>query len=111
MFLYFELLTKNPVFACTTMPLVSIGVHEDQYTESFSERDMRIYNDYKYMYTKYHLQESAACRDYFTQEFIIKYHMGCKEAKALGIGMNVWLRKWIAEQRATVQCFLQNRFR
>ena len=111
MFLYFELLRKSPVFACTTKPLVSIGVHENQYTESFSERDLRIYQDYRYMYTKYQLQKSAACRDYFTEKFVIKYHMGCKEAKELGIGLNVWVRKWIAEQRATVQCFLQNRFR
>lgn len=111
MFLYFELLGKSSVFAYTTKPLVSIGVHENQYTESFSERDKRIYNDYRYMYTKYHLQESAACREYFTEKFIIKYHMGCKEAKELGIGWNVWLCKWIAEQKATVQCFLQNRFR
>ncbi len=111
MFLYFDLLKKSPVFACTTKPLVSIGVHANQYTESFSERDMRIYNDYRYMYTKYHLQESAACRDYFAEKFIIKYHMGCKEAEKLGIGRKVWLGKWIAEQRATVKCFLQNQFR
>lgn len=111
MFLYFDLLGKCPVFACTTEPLVSIGVHENQYTESFSERDMRIYNDYRYMYTKYHLQESAVCREYFTEKFIIKYHTGLKEAKALGISGDMWVRKWIAEQRATVQCFLQNRFR
>lgn len=110
MFLYFDLLEKNPVFAYTTRPLVSIGVHENQYTESFSERDMRIYNDYRYMYTKYHLQESAACREYFTEQFIIKYHTGCREAKALGIGWNVWMQKWLAEQRVTVQCFLRNRF-
>lgn len=110
MFLYFDLLEKSPDFAYTTKPLVSIGVHEKQYTESFSERDMRIYNDYRYMYTKYHLQESAACREYFTKKFIIKYHMGCGEAKALGISRGMWMRKWIAEQKATVQCFVKNRF-
>lgn len=111
MFLYFELLGKNPVFAYTTRPLVSIGVHENQYTESFSERDQRIYDDYRYMYTKYHLWESAACRDFFAENFVIKYHTGCKEARALGISRNVWMHKWVAEQAATVRCFLQNRFR
>ena len=111
MFLYFELLGKSPVFAYTTKPLVSIGVHENQYTESFSERDKRIYDDYRYMYTKYYLQESAACREYFTEKFIIKYHRGLREVKTLGIGWDVWLCKWIAEQKVTVQCFLQNRFR
>jgi len=110
MFLYFDLLERNPIFAYTTKPLVSIGVHENQYTESFSERDMRIYNDYRYMYTKYHLQESVACREYFTEQFIIKYHMGYREAKALGIDWNSWICKWIAEQKAALQCFVRNRF-
>ena len=90
---------------------MSIGVHENQYTESFSERDIRIYRDYRYMYTKYHLQESRACREYFTEKFIIKYHMGIREAKTLGISRGMWLRKWAAEQRATVQCFVRNRFK
>lgn len=111
MFLYFALLERCPVFAYTREPLVSIGVHEKQYTESFSERDMRIYNDYRYLYTKHRLRESAACRDYFAEKFVIKYHTGYKEAKALGIDRSVWLGKWAAEQYATVRCFLQNRFR
>lgn len=111
MFLYFELFAGSPVFAYTTRPLVSIGVHENQYTESFSERDMRIYNDYRYMYTKYRLQESAACRDYFAENFIIPYHTGYQEAKALGISREVWVRKWLAGKKASVQCFLQSRIR
>ncbi len=111
MFLYFDLLEKGSDFAYTKKPLVSIGVHENQYTESFSERDIRIYRDYRYMYTKYHLQESRACREYFTEKFIIKYHMGIREAKTLGISRCMWLRKWAAEQRATVQCFVRNRFK
>ncbi|MDE5697182.1 MAG: glycosyltransferase [Lachnospiraceae bacterium] len=111
MFLYFDLLERNDAFAYTKEPLVSIGVHENQYTESFSEKDMRIYNDYRYMYTKYHLQESAACREYFTEKFIVKYHMGFQEAKALGIDRNLWTRKWIAEQKAMVRCFLGNRLK
>lgn len=109
MFLYFDLLEKCPAFAYTREPLVSIGVHENQYTESFTEKDMRIYDDYRYMYTKYHLQESAACREYFTERFIMKYHMGYREAKALGIGRDMWTRKWIAERAATVRCFVGSR--
>lgn len=110
MFLYFELLEKCHKFAYTKKPLVSIGVHEHQYTESFSEKDMRIYNDYKYMYTKYHLEESAACRAYFTEAFIMKYHTGCREARALGISRGVWTCKWLAEQSAAIRCFIKNRF-
>ncbi len=111
MFLYFDLLEKCAEFAYTKKPLVSIGVHKHQYTESFSEKDMRIYQDYRYMYTKYHLKESIECREYFAEKFIVKYHKGAAEVKALGIGWNVWVRKWIAEQKATVQCFVKNRFR
>lgn len=109
MFLFFELLQKSPVFAYTTKPLVCIGVHEHQYTESFSERDMRIYNDYRYMYQKYHLQESEACRAYFTKQFIIKYHKNIKEAKTLGIDSSMYWKKWFAEQRETIRCFINAR--
>lgn len=111
MFLYFDLLERNPVFACTKEPLVSIGVHANQYTESFSEKDMRIYRDYRYMYTKYHLRQSAACREYFAENFIVKYHMGGGEARALGISGGLLMRKRISELRAAVNCFIGNRFR
>ena len=67
MFLYFELLKKSEKFAYTKEPLICVGVHENQYTETFSERDERIYNDYRYMYTKYQLQDSENCRGYFTE--------------------------------------------
>lgn len=109
MFLYFELLQKNPRFAYTKEPLVSVGVHENQYTESFAEKDMRIYNDYRYMYTKYSLSGSDSCREYFTERFIMKYHMGCREAKALGIDSSMYWKKWLAERRETVRCFVHAR--
>lgn len=109
MFLYFDLLQKSPEFVYTREPLISIGVHEKQYTESFSEKDMRIYNDYRYMYLKYHLQKSAVCRAYFTENFILKYHTGFCEARKLGIDKQMFIKKWFAEQKATVQCFLKNR--
>lgn len=108
-FLYFELLQGNRQFVYTEQPLVSIGVHAHQYTESFSEKDMRIYNDYRYMYTKYHLKESRMCREYFTEQFIVKYHQGPKEAKTLGIDGGTFWRKWFAQQRETVRCFIKAR--
>ncbi len=109
MFLYFDLLERNQQFVYTKEPLISIGVHENQYTETFSEKDMRIYNDYRYMYTKYHLQESKACREYFAEQFVIKYHKGLSEAKALEIDTGTYWRKWFAEQKETVRCFLRAR--
>ena len=109
MFLYFDLLEKNPVFAYTKEPLISIGVHKKQYTESFAKNDLRIYNDYRYMYLKYHLQENFACRAYFTEKFLLKYHRGLREAKELGIDKHMFFQKWFVEQKATIQCFLRNR--
>ena len=41
MFLYFEILQKNPYFAATKEPLISIGIHEEQYTGMFAEKDIR----------------------------------------------------------------------
>lgn len=106
MFLYFNLLEKSNEFAYTKEPLICVGVHENQYTETFSEKDMRIYNDYRYMYTKYQLQESRACQEYFTEQFVIKYHKGMQETKALGISASLYWKKWFAEQRETIKCFV-----
>lgn len=109
MFLYFDLLKKSEKFAYTKEPLICVGVHENQYTETFSERDVRIYNDYRYMYTKYQLQESENCRGYFTEQFIIKYHKGLQEAKELGITGKMYWKKWLVEQKETVKCFVNAR--
>ena len=94
MFLYFDLLRADHEFVYTREPLISIGMHENQYTETFTERDMRIYNDYRYLYTKYGLQDCQECREYFTENFIIKYHKGLKEARALGIDARMYWNKW-----------------
>ena len=111
MFLYFDLLQKKSVFAYTEKPLISIGVHAHQYTESFSDRDIRIYDDYRYMYTKYNLWESKACRKYFLDKFIIKYHKGLKEAKSLGISSFMYYMRWLREQKETVRCFIKSRMK
>jgi hypothetical protein len=113
-FLYFELFgkatDKSKAFAYTTKPLISIGVHENQYTESFDENDMRIYNDYKYMYTKYNLSQSKECREYFAEKYIVKYHKGIKEAKSLGIGINLFVIKYLAELKESVKCYIKYHF-
>lgn len=109
MFLYFDILEKSPVSAYTEEPLVSIGVHEKQYTESFSEKDMRIYNDYRYMYTKYGLRESRACREYFLKKFIIKYGQGPREARKLGIGALPYMKYSFLEFADSARCFVNHR--
>ena len=75
-----EILKRNPVFAYTPEPLISIGIHENQYTESFGEKDDRIYQDYRYLFQKYELAESRACREYFLEKYIIRFSKGKKEA-------------------------------
>ncbi len=62
--LYLHILSENPHFAYTAEPLVSIGIHEDQYTNQFSSGDSRIINDYKYIYKKYDLSTNGKCRKY-----------------------------------------------
>jgi glycosyltransferase involved in cell wall biosynthesis len=112
-FLYFELFSKavdkSKAFVYTEKPLISIGVHENQYTESFSDNDMRIYNDYKYMYTKYNLKECPECREYFAKKYIVKYHQGIKEAKTLGIEPGIVIKKYLLESIESIKCFIGSR--
>lgn len=84
--LYLQLLQKNPRFVSTDRPLVSIGMHEEQYTHSFSKRDERIFQDYLRMYRKYRLWENERCRDFFLREYIVKYRKSRKLAKECHIG-------------------------
>lgn len=79
--LYFLLLEKNPSFVATDSPLVSIGLHEEQYTHSFSQQDDRIFNDYLYMYRKHELWKNELCRDFFLKEYIVKFRKRSDVAK------------------------------
>ena len=85
MFLYFDILEKNPVFTWTKEPLINIGEHEEQYTYMFKEQDERKYEDYRYMYEKYGLSASNDCKEYFFREFLLPYGKGSKAAAACGI--------------------------
>ena len=85
-FLYMEILKKNPKFVFLEEPLISIGIHDNQYTESFAENDSRIFKDYQYMFEKYNLQDSRECRDYFLYKYLIRYPGGKKEAGKAGYG-------------------------
>ena len=85
MFLYFDILEKNPVFTWTKEPLINIGEHEEQYTYMFKEQDERKYEDYRYMYEKYGLSASNDCKEFFFREFLLPYGKGSKAAAACGI--------------------------
>lgn len=111
MFLFFELLKGCSEFAYTKEPLISIGVHEHQYTEMFSDKDIRVYNDYRYMYTKYELDKNDECKEYFLSNFIVKYNMGLKEANKMGISTGKYFKAYIKEKGLSVKCFVKNKFR
>ena len=95
MFLYFDILSKNPVFAWTDEALINIGEHEEQYTNMFRERDERKYEDYRYMYEKYELSASDDCKEYFLREFLLPYGKNSKTAAACGIEPGVYRRERI----------------
>lgn len=82
--LYLQLLKHNPVFAYTRDPLISIGLHGEQYTHMFSEKDDRIFNDYLFMYEKFHLEKNEACKHFFLEEYILKFDKGGAMAKRCG---------------------------
>ena len=109
MFLYFDLLAKNATFVSTTEPLISIGVHEHQYTESFSEKDNRIYQDYKYMFEKYHLVQVKECRKFFLQKYMMPFKKGVSEAKALQIPVIEYGFAWLHNLGRTAKSFILHR--
>ena len=109
MFLYFDILRDHPVFAWTKEPLISIGLHEKQYTQTFTKRDERIYDDYRYLYQKYHLWESPACRAYMMKELVFPYHKGFAEAKANHIPRGEYICGWIHDKIKTLMSFMKNR--
>ena len=92
MFLYFEILQKNPRFAFTPEPLISIGVHEEQYTESFTEKDIRKYQDRLLMYEKYGLKAQEDCRKEMLR-LAVMYGQGWKTASACGASLGEYLKQ------------------
>ncbi|MGN1023037.1 MAG: glycosyltransferase family 2 protein [Lachnospiraceae bacterium] len=111
MYLYADLLKNNPRFVCTKAPLISIGMHPGQYTESFAEKDERIYADYRYFYLKYDLSASPACRAYFLSRFLVKYKKPWQEAKDLGYTRGEYLKALAGEGQSTLRSFLGARMR
>ena len=92
MFLYFEILQKNPRFAFTPEPLISIGVHEEQYTESFTEKDIRKYQDRLLMYEKYGLKTQEDCRKEMLR-LTVMYGQGVQAASACGASLGEYLKQ------------------
>lgn len=94
MFLYFEILKNNPVVVHTREALISIGIHEEQYTGMFKEKDIRKFNDMQYLYQKYNLWESRDCRDYMLLQ-ILKFKQGWKMAKSCRISFGSYWKQGV----------------
>ncbi len=110
-FLYMEILSRNPKFVDTSEPLVSIGIHGGQYTEGFSNKDDRVYNDYRYMFIKYNLKDSYMCKRHMTENYIVKWHKGPSEAKKLGIESTLYWNMALKEFALAVRCFTGSRIK
>ncbi len=92
MFLYFEILSRNPHFVCTGKPLVSIGIHEEQYTGTFAERDIRKFQDSRFLYEKYHLEENEDCRREMLRLTVV-YDQGWESARSCGASPGEYIRE------------------
>ncbi len=86
-FLYMRILKKNSAFAYTKEPLISIGIHENQYTCDFDEQDERKFRDYEILYTEYHCEENADCRKFYLKHYVFPYKKGKAYAKSMHIPM------------------------
>ncbi len=108
-YLYLDILKANPVYVCTKEPLICIGIHENQYTETFSEKDERIYADYRQLYFKHSLWESELCRSWFLNELLVPYHKSPEEAQACHIPAEEYRRARRLAIKKTIEAFLKYR--
>lgn len=83
--LYLMILEKNPNFISTDEPLISIGLHDEQYTHSFVPKDPRIIGDYYFMYKKHKLHTDHWCRQHFLKRYIVPFGKDKKYALECGI--------------------------
>lgn len=99
-FLYMRILKKNSRFAYTKEPLISIGIHENQYTCDFDEKDMRKFTDYEILYKEYNCKENEDCRKFFLKDYIFPHKKGWSYAKEMEIpfgeyaGRSLQILKW-----------------
>ncbi len=86
---YMGILQRNPVFAYTKEPLVSIGISACQLTEQCREDRSLHVREYRYIYKKYGLQSHGDCRQKLCR---ILADGGCsfREAADCGIAMPVY---------------------
>ncbi|MBQ9437147.1 MAG: glycosyltransferase family 2 protein [Lachnospiraceae bacterium] len=96
MFLYFDLLKQNPHFAYTEEPLICVGLSKNQYTHTFRDHDQRKLQDYLHMYEKYDLRESAACKQYLKEAFLLPYLQSPSVAEKCGLEKKAYAKELAA---------------
>ncbi|MBO5564536.1 MAG: glycosyltransferase [Lachnospiraceae bacterium] len=101
MFLYFDILRAHPEFVFTKEPLVSFAVREKRLDNKVEEvprvsRDYRAYDDYNYMYDKYHLWESEECRKYMIRNVLLPFNRSYAEAREKHISTTEYASEWMA---------------
>ena len=112
MFLYFDILRAcGGRFAWTREPLISIGMHAGQYTETFSEMDERIYADMRLLYEKNDLRQAPFCREHMTRAYILPWHRGREEAMELGISEEELKSARRDDLRRSISDFVRSRWR
>lgn len=84
-FLFMRILKKNSHFVCIKEPLISIGIHDNQYTCGFDEKDERKLTDYQILFTEYGMVEKKEYRKEFLKSFIFPYGKGWSYAKSMKI--------------------------
>jgi hypothetical protein len=77
-----SILKEHPKFVYTKEPLVSIGMDDDQLTNSCQYNLMLIYTEHKYVYQKYHLKDIALCEKQLVN-LMIRVGFGADELKSL----------------------------
>lgn len=109
-FLYMDILKRESTFDYTSEPIISVGMHVEQYTETFGKNDLRIYNDYKYMYNKYDLCSEQVYREYFLKKYIIGFNQNSREARNARIALTDYCAEKLRDFFATIVKFIKNRF-
>lgn len=91
-FLYMELLKDGGGFVYTDEPLICIGIHGDQYTNTFLDNVEEVISDRRYLYEKYDLHESSECKEHFKNEYLLKNLKSTSYAAECGYDKHLYAR-------------------
>lgn len=93
-FLFMRILKKNSCFVCIKDPLISIGIHDNQYTCDFDEKDERKLADYEILFREYDMVTKKEYRKEFLKSFIFPYGKGWSYAKSVQIPLGEYAAQY-----------------